>query len=305
MDFLRWALEKPAFLLVILVLISTKKTNAQHREIENSLLWKISGNNIQRPSYLFGTYHLLNSEYLETLPGVKSVFEKSDGVVVETELDSSQMTNMMFLMVMPDKKISDLMSREDYALVSKEVQDVLGAPMDVLSQFKPTFITFMLTVAYNQAENGKELQKYGGHPLDSHFASEAKKKNKTVTTFETMEEQIKIAFDHDPVEKQAKDLVTFIKSKEDNLKLLPRLLRLYMEENLTELYHLSKKYEEQFGDISYLTDHRNLRWMEKLPAFLEEGNRFIAVGAFHLTGEKGLVRLLRDKGYKVEAVTTR
>jgi uncharacterized protein YbaP (TraB family) len=287
------------------VLISAQESSGQQKKIENSLLWEISGNGIQRPSYLFGTYHLLNSDYLETLPKVKSVFEKSDGVVVETELDSSQMTKMMFLMVMPDKKISDLMSQEDYALVSKEVQDVLGAPMEVLSQFKPTFVTFMLTVAYNQAENGKELQKYGGHPLDSHFASEAKKKSKTVRTFETMEEQIKIAFDHEPVEKQAKDLVTFIKSKEDNLKLLPKLLRLYMDENLAELYHLSKKYEEQFGDMSYLTDNRNLRWMEKLPSFLMEGNRFIAVGAFHLTGEKGLVNLLRDKGYRVRAITTK
>ncbi|HEX5171275.1 MAG TPA: TraB/GumN family protein [Cyclobacteriaceae bacterium] len=291
--------------IVLVLTTGVENLLAQHPGIDNALLWKISGNGLQKPSYLFGTYHLLNSDYLETIPKVKSAFEKSDGVVVETELDSSLMMKMMFMMVMPDKKIVDLMSEEDYALVSKEVQETMGAPINMIAQFKPTFITFMLTVAYNQSENGEVLNKYGGHPLDSHFASVARKKNKPVGTFETMEEQITMVFDHDPVEKQAEDLVTFVKSKKENLKVLPKLLKLYMDENLNDLYALSKKYERQFGETTYLTDDRNVRWMEKLPGFLNLGNQFIAVGAFHLTGNKGLISLLRDKGYKVEALASK
>lgn len=295
-----------SILIIFISIAELKDAGAQqYYKLENSLLWEISGKDLQKPSYLFGTYHLLNSGYLEKIPKVKSFFERSDGVVVETELDSSLMTKMMFMMLMPDKKISDLMSNEDYSLVSNEVQEITGTSIDLLAQFKPTFITFMLTVAYNQAEVGTELSKYGGHPLDSYFATDARKKNKPVGTFETMEEQISMVFDHDPLEKQAEDLVTFVKSKNDNRKLLPKLLNLYMEENLNELYDLYKKYEKQFGETTYLTDDRNIRWMEKLSGFLLKGNQFIAVGAFHLVGEKGLVKLLREKGYTVRALSSK
>jgi uncharacterized protein YbaP (TraB family) len=78
-----------------------------------------------------------------------------------------------------------------------------------------------------------------------------------------------------------------------------------MEENLNELYDLYKKYERQFGEAQYLTDDRNIRWMEKLPGYLGKGNQFIAVGAFHLVGEKGLIKLLREKGYTVKALSSK
>ena len=282
---------------VFLIIVTNEKLHAQN---ENSLFWEVSGNGLQKSSFLFGTYHLLNSGYLESIPKVKAAFENADGAVVETELDSTAMMKMMFLMVMPDKKISDLLNEKDYALVSKEVQESTGASMDMMAQFKPTFITLLLTLAYNQKTNGDRLSKYSGHPLDSYFATAMRKKNKPVGTFETVEEQISLVFDHDPVEKQAEHLVDFVEMKDEVVALQPKLLDLYMRQDLNGLYDLYKKYENQFGEASYLSDDRNVKWMETLPAFLQKGNQFIAVGAFHFTGEKGLIKLLRDKGYNVK-----
>ncbi len=287
---------------VFLIIVTTEKLHAQN---ENSLFWEVSGNGLQKPSFLFGTYHLLNSGYLETIPKVKAAFENADGAVVETELDSSMMMKMMFLMVMPDKKIADLLNEKDYALVSKEVQESTGASMDMMAQFKPTFITLMLTLAYNQKINGDRLNQYGGHPLDSYFATAMRKKNKPVGTFETMEEQISLIFDHDPVEKQAEQLVEFVKMKKELTGVQSDLLNLYIREDLHGLFRLYQKYEEQFGDTAYLLDNRNVQWMGKLPDFLSKGNQFIAVGALHFTGEKGLIKLLREKGYNVKALSSK
>lgn len=275
---------------------------AQKKNLENSLFWEISGNGLSRPSYLFGTYHLLNSGFLDEIPKVKEAFKNAGGVIVETELDSSMMMKMMFMMVMKDKKISDLMSTDDYAMVSKEVLEATGAPMDMMGQFKPSFISVMLSLSYSQKENGEILKKYDGHPLDSYFAMEAKKLKKPVGTFETMEEQIAMVFDHDPVEKQAEQLVEFVKMKKELAGVQTELLNAYLREDLAGLFKLYKKYEDQFGDTAYLLDDRNVKWMEKLPEFLSKGNQFIAVGALHFTGEKGLIKLLREKGYSVKPI---
>lgn len=292
-------------IILLFLIIAGSALYAQQSKIENSLFWEISGNGIQKPSFLFGTYHLLNSGYLETIPKVKAAFEKADGAVVETELDSSLMLKMMFIMVMPDKKLDGLMSQEDYQMVSKEVEETMGSSIDLMAQLKPAFISMLLTVAYNQKVNGDRLEKFSGHPLDSYFASTMKARNKSVGTFETMEEQLRLIFDHEPVEKQAEHLVEFVKMKEEVTDMQPKLLDLYMSQNLQGLYDLYKKYEKQFGDASYLSDDRNIKWMEKLPGFLQKGNQFIAVGAFHFTGEKGLIELLRKKGYSVKPLSTK
>jgi uncharacterized protein YbaP (TraB family) len=290
---------------MITVITGFENVHAQKRNIENSLFWEISGNGLKKPSYLFGTYHLLNSGFLDEIPKVREAFKKADGIIIETELDSSMMMKMMFMMVMKDKKISDLMSADDYAIVSKEVQEATGAPMDMMGQFKPSFISVMLSLSYSQKENGEVLKKYGGHPLDSYFAAEAKKLKKPVGTFETMDEQIAMVFDHDPVEKQAEQLVEYVKMKKELAGVQSELLNAYMRGDLAGLFKLYKKYEDQFGDTAYLLDDRNIKWMDKLPDFLAKGNQFIAVGALHFTGEKGLIKLLREKGYNVKVLASK
>ncbi len=55
-----------------------------------------------------------------------------------------------------------------------------------------------------------------------------------------------------------------------------------------------------FTDI--LLYHRNLNWVKKLNELLPAKALVIAVGAGHLPGEKGVINLLRQYGYKVTPV---
>lgn len=294
----------PGQIILALLLFAWQALSAQ-KHTENSLFWKISGKGIDKPSYLFGTYHLLNGGYLSQIPEVNKAFERADGIVVETELDSSKMFQMMSLMVMSDKKLSDLVSEEEYAMITHEVEKTTGASMDMLAQFKPVSITFMLTVAYALGDGQSELNKYDGPPLDNYFARVGRKNEKPIETFETMEEQFRIVFDHDPVEEQARQLVAFVRSKEDMVQAQSDLLRMYLAQDLDGLHKLYKKYEKQFGDASYLLDDRNVKWMKKLPAMIAKGNQFIAVGALHLTSDVGLVHLLRKSGYTLTPMPVR
>lgn len=292
-------------LMILLLWTFTWQNVCAQKHTENALFWKISGKGIDNPSYLFGTYHLLSGGYLNEVPEVGKAFEQADGIVVEAQLDSSKMFQLMPMMVMSGKKLSDLVSETEYALIKTEVEKTTGTSMDMLAQFKPVSVTFMLTVAYAHKEGGSELNKYDGPPIDNHFANVGKKNKKPIATFETMEEQVRIVFDHDPVEEQARQLVEFVRSKEDMMQAQSDLLKMYLNQDLDGLYKLYKKYEKQFGDASYLLDDRNVKWMEKLPGMIEKGNQFIAVGALHLAGDKSLIRLLRKSGYTLTPVAVR
>ncbi|HEY8513675.1 MAG TPA: TraB/GumN family protein [Cyclobacteriaceae bacterium] len=294
----------PARLLTVLLLLPLALPQRVHaqKDIEASLFWEISGNDLSRPSYLFGTYHLLTDAFLKKLPNVQAALEKVDGVIVETEMDSSKVIQLLSLAVMKDKKLSDLVSKDDYDMLAGEVQRTMGTPIDLVAQLKPSFIMVTLTVMYARAGSLSEMEEAkSGVPLDSYFAVEARKRNKPVGTFETMEEQMRILVDHLPLEEQARQLVELVKSREEMTEVQDELLSLYLRGDINGLYQLYQKYEKQFGDASWLLDDRNEKWMKQLPSMLEEGSQLIAVGALHLPGKKGLIELLRQRGYRVEA----
>lgn len=291
------------YTLLFIAGIGIGKTIAQDKQ--QSLLWKVSGNGLKEPSYLFGTYHLLNEGFLDEKPEVRKIFGKSKGVAVEMVIDSSKLMQVAAMSIMPGKKISDMISEEDFALVSAELEKTMGFKLQMLNQFKPMAIMVMLVGAYAQSESGHILEKYEGLPLDLHFAQSAKQQQKKLTAFETMEEQIKLLYDYTPFEEQAKELVKFVKEKENMLKAQNELLAAYMAEDFKAMVSLYDKYGEIGGMGSHILDDRNIRWMEKLPGLMASGSQFVAVGALHLPGEKGLITLLRERGYKVEPIATR
>lgn len=279
-----------------------QKTNVQTQQLPKSLLWEVTGNGLKQPSYLYGTYHLLNDSYLNSVPAVKQRFEKSRNVVVETELDSALMMQQGAKMIMLDNKISALLSAEDYALVSKEVKQSLGYELSMLDQMKP--MTLMLMLSVMEYQKLDILKQYKGKPLDTYFAEEGRATGKKVIHLETIAEQFDMLYNHFPIEKQAAQLVQYIKEKESALEVQNKLTALYFEQDLSGMWTASEDYNKLMGeeDMAYMVDDRNKNWMAKLPAIMKEQSTFVAVGAMHLPGENGLIQLLQKAGYTVKPV---
>ena len=264
-----------------------------------SLLWEISGNGLKQPSYLFGTYHILKDSYLNQSPRVKTAFTQAEGVVVETVIDSSAMLQLAMRAMMLDKSLPKLLSEADYKRVADEFKRATGYDMMLFNQMKPIVTATMLGLAYTESENDT-LRTFTGQPLDLHFASEGKRSGKVVTALETMEQQMGFLYDHDPVEKQAADLVMMIRQKDDMLISGKQITELYLRGDLAGMWKLSQTYEQKFGDMAYLVKDRNQNWMKQLPAKLALRPTFIAVGALHLPGPDGLLELLKKAGYAVK-----
>lgn len=264
-----------------------------------SLLWKVSGNGLHEPSYLFGTYHVLKDSYLSGSPKVKAAYEGAKGVVVETTIDSSAMLVMGMRGIMLNNSLNRLLSEADYKLVADEFRATTGYDLMMFNQMKPVVTATMMSMAQLEKDSDT-LQTFTGLPIDLFFASDGRKRHKTVTSLETMEEQMTYLFDHDPVEKQAEQLVAMVREKNGFQKASKAVTQLYMKQDLNGMWELSQKMSEQYGDMTHLLDDRNRNWMKKLPTLMAARPTFVAVGALHLPGPNGLITLLRKEGYTVE-----
>ncbi|OMP29766.1 TraB/GumN family protein [Mangrovimonas sp. DI 80] len=275
-----------------IVLISTI-TIAQ--ETNNSLLWKISGNDLEAPSYIFGTIHITCNASLDQT--VKTALDNTSLLVLEIDMDHPEIqSKMMQEMYMKDgKTIKDYVSEADYQLLSDFIKTQTGMPLDLLGNIKPFFLSAML------------YPKLLGCPIQS-FENElmavTKDQKEDVEGLESIEQQMQL-FDEIPYEDQIQEL---LKSAKDNMASdranITEMMSLYENKDLDGLYNLllvddstlTAKYQNK------MLDERNKTWIAKIGSFSKEQPTFFGVGAGHLSGDNGVISLLRKAGYTVEAV---
>ena len=115
---------KKTFLLAVLCLVISVTLLAQKNILDNSLLWKVAGNGLKKPTYIFGTFHLLTNAYADTLPGVINAYKSSDVVVGELIIDSTIQAPMMEAQMLKgttlQKVLPDTLYRKTAAWLKRE-----------------------------------------------------------------------------------------------------------------------------------------------------------------------------------------
>lgn len=267
------------------------------------LLWKITGNGLKHPSYLFGTHHLIPIQFLDSVPGLFKAFNECETVLAEMVLNTIDVSaKIQQAAIMPNhRKISDLLTTEEYNLVDNELKAILKFGLKEVSIMNPSLILTMY-----EMEKYKKLTGFSDDKQsDSYFQLVAAEKDKKVLGLETIDQQIAILYGNGSLERQARVLVESIRKKDSILKDMILLNRLYKAGKLNDLLLLSKGK----GDITDMTeqefkkmaDDRNADWITKLPNMMQKSSCFIAVGALHLPGQNGLLKLLEKEGYKLTA----
>ncbi len=295
--------KKPGWSLLLWLVTFVFTHQASAQSLEKSLLWEVSGNGLKERSYLFGTYHLLTHKFLTTTPEIKEPFKQAKGVVVEMVIDSSRLQELSMKAIMPDQKISQLISPDEFTKVSAELEKTMGVKLTQLDQLKPVSIMVMMTLAYAQKGNADVLAKYPGLPMDYFFAATAKKvMKKKVTALETQEEQIDLLYNTFPLAEQANQLVAYVDQKDQAAQVQIDLLNLYLKKDLEGMFALTESWPQDLGNSDVLLKDRNIKWMNSLPSLMKKESQFIAVGALHLPGPEGLITLLRKQGYTVNPI---
>ena len=267
----------------------------------NTLLWQITGNGLPRPSYLFGTIHMICSDEAVLSDSLKTAIENSDAVYFEVDMDNLfEMIGVMRKMKMRnDTTLADLLSKEDYAKVKDYFENNESLlPFSVLETYKPLLAASMLMEGNTGCETPEAMEEV--------IMKEAKQYGKNVKGLETMSFQMSI-FDTIPYKMQAMQLVKYIddadKGTADDAKEYDKLMQAYRTQDLSKLEELTKATDmgiANFTDI--LLYNRNKNWVEKLKTILPDKSVVIAVGAGHLPGDKGVINLLRKAGYIVKPV---
>lgn len=273
------------------------------------LLWKVSGNGLEKPSYIFGTHHLASYSILEKIEGLMPAFDATSQVVGELKMSDMQSSAAMQIMqqqmmMTGDKTTKDLFTEDEYNLVNKFVKENMQFDLAMMPKLKPAFITNnIVLLLYMKHVKGYNPQEQ----LDTYFQTKALEKGKSVDALETMEFQVNLLFNSSPVERQAEVLVCTLSDVDKTLNDTQKLSDAYMAQDVKNLLELTLKKEGTKcdplpGEMEALIDNRNVTWMEKLPGMMKEQPTFVAVGALHLLGKKGLINLFKEAGYSVEPV---
>ena len=271
----------------------TKKSGLLINKDDNTLLWQISGNELQKPSYLFGTFHLMCKDDIQFSDQLKTAIANTTTMYLELDMDdpSLMLSGMMLMTMKGGKKLSDFYSKEEYKKIETFFKDSLNAPLSFLQTMKPFML---LALLYPKMMPCKTVS-----GVEEELMKLAKSQKKEIKGLETIELQAAV-FDSIPYEEQAKELLKSIDSMEMNKKNFDTMMRVYKSQRLSAIEALFSKSEFGMQDHEdILLNKRNINWVVQLGTILKKENVFIAVGAGHLVGKNGLITLLRKKGYKV------
>lgn len=276
---------------VLIFCVITHFIQAQNK----SLLWEISGNGLSKPSYLYGTIHLIcPSDYFLT-DSTKAAFAKTDQVYLELDMDDpSMMSKMMKTAMFTDgKKLKDYLSADDYTLLNDFFKQKMGMGLDQMNGMKPFTVMSMLYMTLLSCQpQSYEL-------VFTQMASNAKKE---MLGLETVEFQMGV-FDQIPYEKQAALLADMVRKKEESAKEFGQMVALYKAQDVEGLLKVMDNSEWDFnGYEDILLANRNAAWIPIMEKAMQTKPTFFAVGAGHLGGEKGVLSLLKKQGFRVRPV---
>ena len=253
-----------------------------------SLLWQINKDSL-KPSYIFGTMHSEDQRVLDLIPVISERFKQADNVAFEVLMDMPTMTksaNAMF--ILGDQTLDKLIDKQLFAQLVKALKPY-KIPANMVKYFKPWAVMIILNMPPSKTGKFLDLQLY----------KQAQELKLPIHGLETVDEQLAV-FETTPIKDQILLLKESLTQLEQAPMMLEDMLKLYLKGDLTALLNLSNIIIKDLR--KRLIDDRNLKMFKRMEKLLQKGNAFIAIGALHLPGEKGVLQLLKQQAYIVKAI---
>jgi len=263
---------------------------------ENSLLWRISGKGLEKPSYLFGTIHLICQKDFFMPEAAEEMLKETERIAFELDMDDPAVLMGMAgkMNMRNDTVLSDLLEAEDLEILSTWFKDSIGVDLASVAGQKPFVLTSMM---YPKMMQCKSLTSFEGTFMDM-----AREQEKEIIGLETVEYQMGI-FDSIPYSVQAEELVKMVERWDSTVIELAELVESYKSQDISsaaESFKESSAGMEEFEEV--LLQNRNKLWISRIDSITHEQPTFIAVGAGHLGGEEGVINLLKAEGFTLEPI---
>ncbi|QHT66257.1 TraB/GumN family protein [Rhodocytophaga rosea] len=284
------------FTIICICFFSIQAFSQQSRSNYN-LLWKISGNGLKKPSYLFGTMHLKD----------KRVFDFSDSVLVKLDecpafameiLPDSIIRALFtrFLSTDTTDKLRQMLTSEEYELLDKRLQDEAGLSIGKLKSKQPWLINMILDKTVVVPRKGDKTTF-----LDAYLYRLARQQDKKLIGLEKLQDQTSPFDDYASLKEQVKTMRTKL-DKSYEAKFLENMIKMYHSGDVDKLYatiYPNSTFDQRRYKVLTV---RNIAMVERLTAHIREQATFTAVGAAHLPGDDGMIKLLQKKGFTLTPV---
>lgn len=269
----------------------------------NSLLWKISGNGLKQPSFLYGTMHTKDARVFAFGDSVMPFLNSAKAYAMELDPEETfDMSLLPKLMMGTGYSLKKMIPEKEYNFLDSVVKDQIGYSVLLFDNVAPVLTMTILEMG----SMGLSDSSIAGNNevLDMYFYKQAKKKRKKIIAIETVDEQLG-ALNTLTYREQADLLINEIRSFEEKATAGEDLVRYYLEENLDSL--ASNEMEAEMSPKFYkaLVTDRNEKMANRITDLMNEQCTFIAVGALHLPNPTGIIELLRKKGFVVKPVIQR
>lgn len=280
------------------------------------LLYKISGKDLKAPSYIIGTFHLANATFVDKIAGVKDALTATDQVFGEVPFDDmlnpDSLKVMQATMMLPDgQTLKTVLSAEQYKKLDAVLTQMMGVGLSnpqvnaQMGKMSPAALSAQLQVLMFMQKHMGEFDP--SHGFDQYFQTQAKHNNEPIGGLETVAFQTALLYKSYDMQRQVEQLMCMIDNMDFYEKIAEKMAQAFYAQDIDAL---KAAMEEKLGNTCDATpkewaqfiDNRNADWVRKMPAIMAAKPTFFAVGAGHLPGPKGVLQLLKDIGYTVEAV---
>lgn len=261
----------------------------------DSLFWRITTPDGKLESYLLGSIHLMEKKDFFTTDSFDACFNRSSVLITEVNMqDATAIAESFNKMLLPEgTTILNFITQKEFVKIDSIWRKLQFNELEIMSlkMMKPIFWTGMVA---------QKLMKQPHEGMDMYFTQKATADQKKIIGLEGIDFAIG-QIDSIPLHEQYRSFLEGMNQVEEAKKEIQRMSRAY---RMRQIGLLTQLIEEGFGEMQgsekHLLQERNNYWMSTLHESLTGQSCFVVVGAAHLFGNAGLLRMLRDKGYQIQ-----
>jgi uncharacterized protein YbaP (TraB family) len=265
--------------------------------------WKVTGAE-GGAVYLLGTIHVGRAEFYPLPAVIENSFKAADTLVTETDLTEPQGSSRLLKLLLEKGTYprGDTVENHIGAETRAHLAHYVATSKELGSDYthlKPWFLSIAIAIV-----EAKRAGLNTNEGIDRHFVDQATAMKKPIGTLETSEFQLELMNSFSD-ELQDQLLLAALLDTEKKPEVIGQLLQAWKSGDAERLHETTTRYLRDYPVLKPLFekmfDQRNDAMTQKIEAFLKTPKTvFVAVGAGHLTGERGILAQLRAKNYEIE-----
>jgi uncharacterized protein YbaP (TraB family) len=292
-------MKRRYFILSGFAMLAARAHGAPQERFDRGLLWRIDRRGVE-PSHVYGTIHVADSRLAELPAAVRERFEGAKSLLLEFVPDPYSRERFLEASMFLDRQtLEDKIGREDFERALEHLAPI-GLPREVINKLKPWGVLLNLR---------NPLRAEQGSPLDAQLIELARARRLPLDQIEGVEEQI-FTFDEFPMDSQVALLKHSLAHRGELVELAERTLEAYLERDLAAIWRLREQFVARHPSIAAhqavmtkrVVYDRSVVMAFRMQRQLRRGGAFVALGALHLYGEKGVLALLEADGYRATRV---